>query len=105
MSVEKMLCLSTAHITQQQSEELAERVALDIEGQKPGDWTDGFIVYPHGAYGWLLPIGGIEREDLVQDGIDGNIMAIFDQAIAEQCDWILIDQDAELIEGLPEFDW
>lgn len=105
MSVEKMLCLSTGHITQEQSEQLAEHVALRIENQKPGDWTDGFIVYPHADYGWLIPIGGIDRVDLVQGEIPDNILAIYDQAVAEGCDWILIDQDAELYDDLPHFDW
>jgi hypothetical protein len=103
MSVEKMMCLSTGHIT----EETAKAFATLEDLSPPPAWLQRLIVYLHGEYGWLLCIGGdaVDHIDLVNDGVPEELYGVMKHAHAHDCEWLLLDQDADLIDELPHFDW
>lgn len=117
MSIEKMMCLSTSHITQQIAETIDySLVAMDTEdaNERPFDpepWVTQLIIYNHGPHGWLIAIAGQIRPEGetegydYRDGVPPELTACMDYATANGCDWLLLDQDADLIDDLPKFDW
>lgn len=110
MSIEKMLCLSTAHITEEDSKLLAERAGLLAETDDPnynqiGSWVDWLYPYEHRDYGWLICVSSATDDHTVRAHLPNHMLAILDKAEAEGCEWVLIDQDAEQYDDLPTFDW
>jgi hypothetical protein len=103
MSIEKMMCLSTGHVTQQTAEDIGSLFNLGV----PPKWAQRMVAYPHGEYGWLICIAGdtVDHIDLVNDGVPEELYGVMKHAHAHDCEWILFDRDAELIDELPSFDW
>jgi hypothetical protein len=90
MSIEKMMCLSTAHITP------------DIAKQLDHMGYDDTIIYPHGEHGWLFVV----PEEIAERGaLPKELADCLDHAVRNGCHWLLIDQDAEIIDGLSTYDW
>lgn len=107
MSIEKMMCLSTGHVSQETARQLeaktGQRELICEPGKAP--WVDLLIVYPHGEYGWLIVTNGAMDDHTVRAHVPSEFLPIFDKCEAEGCDWLLLDRDADLIDELPAFDW
>jgi hypothetical protein len=95
MAVRKFLELSTAHLSP------AARKLLEAEG---GDVN--LSVSPHGGsrglYGWWLWAGS-DRSDM--EGVPEELIRVMDYALAQECEWICFDCDAEAITDLPTWEW
>ena len=84
LEIEKMLVLSTSHIT---GEAALTRA----------------ITYPKSEYGWFVYVPG----DLNLRG-DGHPKCLHDCmnfALKHDCHWIMFDCDGLTVEELPSYDW
>lgn len=104
MSIEKMLVISTVHITLEVADQLNATCDQDVSNFATftrSDWIDDLIVYPHGEYGWLIRLGESgEDVDLPEPLADA-----LEQARCEGCDWLLIDRDGPEHNLLETFEW
>jgi hypothetical protein len=92
----RVLDASTSH--------LPEQVCEDLNG-----W-DGVIAYAvsnsDDQYGWLLhvPQDPVAKAD-DSDGFPSEVLTLQRFARGLDCDYVLLDRDAEQVEGLPTWDW
>jgi hypothetical protein len=112
MSIEKMMCLSTAHITEKTAEEFnlgLAMLAIEDPNEREHDvseWMSHLTVYPHGDYGWLICIAGdIAMDEEFRQAGPAELLAVIAYADDNGCEWVLLDRDADLIDELPNFDW
>lgn len=90
MTILKMLDLSTSHVSKETAQTLDEA-------------PDGTInAYQKDEYGWFVWVPPTEWERADQPA---DLLAAFAYARTQQCDWIMFDRDAEIIDDLPSFDW
>ena len=108
--VRKILDLSTAHITNDDS------AILDSYADSGADRitkypSQALVVYPHAEYGYLVSCSqsGCELRDTLQNmsvaGFSKEFIAIFEAAATQGMAYILLDRDAPQCEELPVFDW
>jgi hypothetical protein len=108
MSIEKMMCLSTGHISQDTAESLGlgilnEDLDYTERDEETPPWFERLTVYSHSEYGWLICLAQIQEQ--ADEGTPVDLCRVIDYAVAQGCDWLLIDRDADLIDDLPHFDW
>lgn len=97
----RMLVLSTAHIT----EITAMRLNRKVKGLLTGDERALLpVVYEKGEYGYIMPLIG-EDDDRQRWLAFTDLSAIRKLAEAAGCTWIMLDQDADTVDGLPVYDW
>lgn len=89
--IEKILVCSTSNIKESTSNWLKEQVVT----------SENMIVYEKEEYGFFIPV----IPSCVSEEIPEDIEKIVRFAIEKECDWIMIDRDAEGIEGLPTYHW
>lgn len=95
MEITKMLTISTAHITKETA------LLLDI-------CTDGVVreisnpVYSKGDYGWFIYIGCNDSDDPF---IPNDLRKCLKLAENNDCDWLCLDRDAEIVDGLDKYEW
>lgn len=92
MTVRKFLDASTAHLPQNICELL--------------DSYDGVIAYEHGEYGWLLWVPD-DVDEHATDYLDIPDEVLVVQRFARNldCDYVLLDRDADRVDGLPTWEW
>jgi hypothetical protein len=88
LEIHTMLVVSTGHVTNE------ERHILDDNG------------YSRGEYGWLLYVGNdanpvVEEIPSPSPGLVGAIKT----ARNNGCTYLLLDRDAEPIDGIPVYQW
>jgi hypothetical protein len=89
MNTEKMLVLSTAHISE------ATKDVLDGEG------IEGVIHYDKEGFGWWIFVSpGYKEVDMPAD-----VMLLMITAEKNDCKWIMLDCDVPVDSTLPSFDW
>lgn len=88
VEVQKMLVLSTAHISRE--------TALYLDNYQS-------IGYSKDEYGWFIPITDVDTQ--YRNGWPDDLWAIRKFAIAHGCSWIMLDRDADTIDGLETWDW
>lgn len=96
----RMLVLSTAHITEETSECL-DNSAISSEQRVP-------LHFAKGEYGFLIPIIPFEPgdvEDRERWEAYPDLAAIRAVAEAAGCSWIMLDRDADTVDGLSTYDW
>jgi hypothetical protein len=87
--VRKLLCLSTAHVSKE--------TADILDSSTPKNWpVFGF----GGEYGWV--IYAHDEQDLE---IPPDLWALCEYARSFDCDYIMLDCDASVIESLPTYEW
>ena len=91
METPKMLVLSTSHVT-------AATARLLDHTPRP-DWpvSGG----PHGLYGWFC----YAHDEDPQGNIPLEMMNVFWFARENECDYVLFDRDADVIDELPVWEW
>ena len=92
MEICKMLTVSTAHVSEKTAELLDK------------DDIYGVVVYPKDQYGWFIVI----EEDCMndyKDDIPNELLRLMKFTKANNCDWLCLDCDGEVIEYLETFDW
>ena len=94
MNITKCLTISTAHITGETAEKLEQNFCTgEID----------LAVYDKGDYGWWIYIGNDLKE--IPDGIPDDLMQCIGLAYAYDCEWLCLDQAAEVEDGLSVYDW
>ena len=98
MEIAKMLTLSTAHI----SEESVVMLEREVDKDKMG-----LIVYTKGEFGfWIYcPAALIEDEEYGKEYIPEDIWNCMKLAQDNDCTWLCLDCDGEIIDELPTFEW
>jgi hypothetical protein len=102
--IEKMLVGSTGHVTR----DVAGLLDAASTQRDQNDWTDAWVVYPHGEYGWLIRVPGNDDTGLQHPDCQKAPVMFFDiMALARRmgCEWVLLDRDAAPIGGLKSYDW
>lgn len=84
--IETLLVLSTAHIK-------PETCNVWLQ-------TAPFATFGKAEYGWFVYVPDDELSDLPDD-----LRPCFALARSLDCDWVMFDCDAELIQGLPTYRW
>lgn len=85
VEIQQLLVASTAHVT------AGEREILDSQGT-------------YGEYGWLLPV----MSDLSVSNIDqpsAGLLGALKAARVYGCAYLLLDRDADPIDGVTTYDW
>lgn len=116
LDIEKILNLSTAHITARDNGHLSECAKLSNPSACHSE-----VAQEYNAAGWVIetgfgfmifvpPKGNREEvEDHVKGfkhvGMSPEFIAIFKLAAEKGCRWLRLDCDIPVVEGLPEFDW
>lgn len=108
MSIEKMMCLSTGHVSAKTADALNMAVryrGVDLGDDAPTPWVGMLPVYPHGEYGWLFAVGDTIDCHTTRAHMPHEFLAILDLCEKEGCCWLLLDRDADLLDTLPTYDW
>ena len=92
MDITKMLTISTAHIT----EETATK--LDLE---PNTDDMQLSVYLKADYGWLI----WANKDLDNCNAPDDLRKCLELAKANDCEWLCLDCDGEIVDGLVAYEW
>lgn len=101
---ERMLCLSTAHITRDCNEWLRH----EVERTASATLIPYLITYDKPDAGYFIPLTDSVREALRDDDrsqVPDELIKVLEFAIAHQFDWLMFDRDAEQISELPAYPW
>lgn len=92
--IRRFLDLSTAHVSEETGSWLDRQTLPDL------------ATYPHvhemvgtGWFVWADPDPSPETQ------VPDDLRALFTYARSQNCDYILLDRDAETLDELPTFDW
>ncbi len=95
LPIEKMLAISTAHVSEVTSWYLNQ---WSVSPQVPP-----VICYPKGEYGWFVYVSlELVKTD---DTFPSDLLVCIKYARSLNCDWIAFDRDATTIAALPVYDW
>lgn len=95
LEITKMLTISTAHISEESSEYL-ENV------------HDKLVVYDKGDYGWMIVIDDNIKDfcnTIGNSNIPSDIISCMIFARECGCDWLCLDCDGMVIDGLETYSW
>jgi len=102
LPVERVAVLSTGHVTKEDCEK------LDQDFQRS---EHALIVYVKDEYGFWVYVPSDQavfaetHQNAQQAGYSEAFLHIFTLARNQGCIWLMLDRDAEQIDGLPQFDW
>ena len=95
MTIERVLSISTAHISAETDEKL-----------RNGDMDEaGMSVYEKGEFGWFIFVDHVVECFWYKDEIPEDLMRCIRLAQANHCEWLCLDRDAETVDNLPTYDW
>jgi hypothetical protein len=92
-----VLVLSTAHVT------LAEAEAFDA-----GKYPEQFPSLFKGDYGWILYVptkGEQSEEDKFWDGVSDGLKGAMQLCQSEGLNWLRLDSDGAVADGIPSYSW
>lgn len=93
--IQKMLDLSTAHITENTADALNEGYDFNL------------VIYPKAEYGWFIHVPDeefFEDEEKVFD-LPTDLVRLIDIARVKECTWIMLDRDGSIHDNLPTYIW
>ncbi|NKX37329.1 hypothetical protein HGG70_05195 [Rhodobacteraceae bacterium R_SAG4] len=88
-NIERILVLSTAHMSEEESKLFEETQHMLIPAFKR---DEGFIFH-------TSTVG------ICYDKLSPGWAQIYQIATERNCAWIMFDRDADVIDGIPTFDW
>ena len=91
LEITKMLTLSTAHI----SGDVAAALTVEPERNEMG-----LSVYLLKGYGWLIYVPDYETNNVPE-----CLKKCLELAKTNECEWLRLDCDGELVDELEKFDW
>jgi hypothetical protein len=94
LEISKMLTVSTEHITEDTTNFIDDE-SVDTE-------TNQLIVYKEDEYGWFI-YTGFDIEEV--KSIPEDLKKLIKFAKGNDCDWLRIDRDGRLVNGLPTYNW
>lgn len=92
MEITKMLTISTAHIT----EETARLLELE-----PDNDNMQLIVYNKADFGWFIYV----NEYLENRDIPDDLRKCLELAKENDCKWLCLECDTDVVDGLDEYEW
>lgn len=92
VEINKMLTLSTCHIT----EETANRLSKD-----PDDNNLGLCVYPKAGYGYYIAV----TDDITEENLPDDLKRVIRFAAFMDCQTLCLDCDGSVCDFLPTYDW
>jgi len=92
MEITKMLTISTAHITKETAD------LLNIE---PDNDNMQLSVYNKADFGWFIYV----NIDLDNRNIPDDLRRCLDLAKDNDCNWLCLDCDGEVVDGLDVYEW
>lgn len=93
METRKVLILSTAHVT--------NGTARWLDVNDPDDWP--MYGGPYGNAGWFFYCQA--ENGTGRDHVPTDLFAVMQFALANGCQHVLLDRDADVIEALPHWEW
>lgn len=99
IAVRKILVASTAHVSEETRDWLDEQgrlAATHKGGRRP--WPALPIMT--GIYGWQF-----YAQEEFDEALPAEVKALMTFARAEGADWVELDADGDMIEGLPTWEW
>lgn len=93
LEINQEIVFSTAHISE------SDNNNLQIDEASPKN----LIVYSQGAYGYRIAVNHTNPSAI--DVYSKEFMHLIQQAIDHQCEYLILDCDANLTPNLPTFDW
>lgn len=93
LEIQKMIILSTAHITEQTAK------LLDKE---PEENSMTISVYKKSEYGWFLPIENISYDTAA---VPEDLKKVIAFAKDHGCSWLCLDCDGPILEYLDTYKW
>jgi hypothetical protein len=104
-NVERMLTISTAHVSKATAAWLNE--VLETWADKKTPEIPSVSVYGHGSYGWQINVPTEEGswEEIVKSAAPTDLVACMAAARNRGCYWLLLDADAEQLDDLTTYDW
>src|SRR4051812_23741863 len=97
MEIHKMLVISTSHV----SRETARLIDYPVKRGASSASLGIPVTFGKGKYGWFVRVP--EGEPDWQCPSDLKHVLAF--ARRHRCEWIMFDQDADVLPELPAFDW
>lgn len=92
MEISRMLTLSTAHITQSTNDWISQQEIFCLPAFQKDD------------YGWFIYISNEPLDDESMN-IPDDLCKVISFAKAENCDWLCLDCDGEIVNGLTVYEW
>ena len=92
--IQKFLALSTAHVS------YAAAKWLDV--YLTGDQSS-IIVYPKGEYGWFIYL--LSEGAMADAPIPDSLKDCLTKAVEMGCIGVVLDADADTLDGLATYDW
>ena len=104
---ERVLVVSLSHITSAENEILAAHQGdLEKEPQTILEYRFGYLVSAWHHYNQREPVEVAKFEtDLKVLGLSKNYIALVRMAAHADCRWLQLDRDADVVPGLPVFEW
>ena len=93
LDISKMLTVSTVHITNKTASKLGFDEFEDIP------------VFEKGEFGWLVCALCIDYLDDAENQIPADLFAAMMLARSNDCEWLCLDHDGEIVDELKVFDW
>lgn len=89
--VDKVLVVSTAHI----SEATRDKIHEDV--------IEGIHAVPRDEYGWMIYVTDLEPEERAAAPLE--LVKLLDHARERDCTWLMLDCDGPTAEGFDRFNW
>ena len=101
----KVLLISTSNITRRDNEILRDRMSAN-DDHRVMEYEYGYIVSAWTHYNEQEP-GEIEAFEVYMTklGFSDHYLKLLRHAAKQDCRWMNIDRDEDVLDGFPEFDW
>jgi len=97
MEITKMLVLSTNHVTQETDEMFSEALRDGVS------FPVG--LYAKGHYGWFLNVSEDPHNVEEHPWMTPDLYKVLRFARDQDCDWVMLDRDGDIIDELPSYAW
>lgn len=98
MEITRMLTISTTHISKETADLLAGNYPMNLVPV----WEMSVGIYDKEEYGWYIYSTVGER---IHPSMPEDLAACLRLAHYHQCGVLCLDDDGEIVEGLPVYDW
>jgi hypothetical protein len=97
--IHRMLVVSTAHCTEEEAERFTS--FYELGSDENHQWMASFVR----DEGWIVYTDQYFRRDHGFDGLSDGLRGILEIAYEQGVDWVMFDRDADLILGVPFYEW
>ena len=98
MEIARMLTISTAHISKETADLLAGNYPIELVPV----WEMSVGIYAKEEYGWYIYFSLAEH---IHPSMPEDLAACLHLARQYQCSVLCLDNDGDVVEGLPVYDW